>query len=138
MLKMTKKQAADRLGVGSETVRHWEAGQTQPPIERIPAILRFLGYDPFPEPKSIPDQLLAKRRTMGWSIRQAAAKLRVDSGTWSDWEQGGAILYRSHRVLVAQLLGLSDGDVEARPHAKFPKKASQRQRLRRRLCLRGV
>ena len=52
-----------------------EKGQTQPPVERIPAVLGFLGYDPFPEPKSIPDQLLlAKPRTLGWSIREAAQR----------------------------------------------------------------
>jgi len=49
ILKLTKKQAGLRLGVTPETVRHWESGETNsPPVERIPAILEFLGYDPFP------------------------------------------------------------------------------------------
>jgi transcriptional regulator with XRE-family HTH domain len=113
MLKMTKRQAAARLGVGPETVRHWESGETNsPPVERIPAILEFLDYDPFPKPKSVAEQLLAKRRTMGWSIREAATELGVDASTWRDWEHGKTILYRTHRVLVARLLRLPEGVVD--------------------------
>jgi len=107
-----KKEAARRLGVTPQTIRHWKIEKTRPPMERIPAILRFLGYDPFPEPKSIPEQLLAKRRARGWSIRQAARELGVDPCTWGDWEQGRVILYRNHRVLVARLLGLPEGEVD--------------------------
>jgi transcriptional regulator with XRE-family HTH domain len=60
VLKMTKRQTAVRLGVGPETVRHWESGETKsPPVERIPAILEFLGYDPFVDPGSIRDRLRA-------------------------------------------------------------------------------
>jgi transcriptional regulator with XRE-family HTH domain len=40
----------------------------------------LLGYDPFPEPGSVSERLLAKRRAMGWSIREAAAELGVDPG----------------------------------------------------------
>jgi transcriptional regulator with XRE-family HTH domain len=114
VLKMTKRQTAVRLGVGPETVRHWESGETKsPPVERIPAILEFLGYDPFPEPKSIPERLRAKRRDRGWSIRQAAKELGVDPSTWGDWERDRVILHRSHRVVVARLLGLTEGDLES-------------------------
>jgi transcriptional regulator with XRE-family HTH domain len=104
MIKLTKKQAAVRLGVGPETVRHWEASQTQPPIERIPAIVRFLGYVPFPEPESISERLLAKRRAMGWSIRKAAAQIGVDPTTWQAWECAKDIVRPAHRALVARLL----------------------------------
>ena len=112
MLKMTKRQAAMPLGVGPGTVRHWESGETNsPPVERIPAILEFLGYDPFVEPGSIPDRLRAMRRRSGWSIRRAAAHVGLDPTTWGAWERGKAILSRSHRVLVARLLGLPESDI---------------------------
>jgi transcriptional regulator with XRE-family HTH domain len=113
MLKMTKRQAAVRLGVGPETVRHWESGETNSPsVVRIPAILEFLCYDPFVEPGSIPDRLRAMRRRSGWSIRKAAAYLGVDPTTWGDWEHGKVILFRTHRVLVARLLGLPEDEVD--------------------------
>ena len=111
-LRLTQKQAAERLGVNPWTVLNWEKDHTEPPIESIPVIIRFLDYDLFPEPKTIPERLLAKRRTMGWSIKEAARRLGVDSGTWGDWEQGGVILYRNHRLLVARLLGLPEGEVD--------------------------
>ena len=65
ILKISKGEAGGRLGVTPETLQHWEKDQTQPSIACIPAVLGFLGYDPFPEPRSIPDQLLAKCRTRG-------------------------------------------------------------------------
>lgn len=111
-LKLTQKQAAERLGVNPWTVLNWEKGHTEPPIESMPAIIRFLDYDPFPEPRNIPERLLAKRRAMGWSIKEAARQLGVDEGTWGEWERGGVILYRNHRLLVARLLGLPEGEVD--------------------------
>ncbi|MBF6570877.1 MAG: helix-turn-helix domain-containing protein [Candidatus Binataceae bacterium] len=105
-MKLTQTQAAERLGINSWTVLNWERGHTEPPIESMPAILRFLDYDPFPEPESLQGLLLAKRRAMGWSIKKAARQLGVDEGTWGDWERGETILFLKHRVLVARFLGL--------------------------------
>jgi len=70
-----------------------------------------LGYDPFPEPKNILERLLAKRRAMGWSIKEAARQLGVDEGTWGAWEFGQIMLYRRHRELIARLLDLPEGEV---------------------------
>ena len=85
-LRLTQKQAASRLGVNPWTVLNWEKGHTVPPVESLPVILQFLGYDPFPKPESLPERLLAKRRAMGWSIKEAARQLGVDEGTWGAWE----------------------------------------------------
>ena len=63
-LTLTQKQAAERLGVNPWTVLNWEKDHTEPPIESMPAIIRFLDYVPFPEPKNIPERLLAKRRAI--------------------------------------------------------------------------
>jgi transcriptional regulator with XRE-family HTH domain len=109
LLQINQKEAASRLGVTPCTVRHWETRRTHPAIEHIPAVIGFLGYDPFSAPTSIAERLLAKRRAMGWSIREAAAHLGVDPTTWGDWEHGKVILFRAHRALVAHLLGLEGG-----------------------------
>ena len=111
-LRLTQKQTAEQLGVNPWTVLNWEKGHTEPPIESMPAIIQFLDYDPFPAPKNIPERLLAKRRVMGWSINEAARQLGVDEGTWGAWEKGGVILYRNHRLLVARLLDLPEGEVD--------------------------
>ena len=105
-LRLTQKQAAERLGVNPWTVLNWEKDHTEPPIESMPTIIRFLDYDPFPVAKNIPERLLATRRAMGWSIKEAAWQLGVDEGTWGAWEQGKTILFRRHRLLVARLVDL--------------------------------
>ena len=103
---LLQKEVAERLGVNTWTILNWENGQTEPPMASIPAIVKFLGYDPFPRPTSLSQHLLAKRREMGWSIKEAARAIAVDPGTWGNWERGQLILYRQHRALVARLLGL--------------------------------
>jgi transcriptional regulator with XRE-family HTH domain len=109
--KLSQTEAARVLEVNPSTILNWEKGHTEPSVEAIPTLLQFLGYDPLPEPKTLPERLLAKRRAMGWSIREAAQRLGVDPGTWTDWEGGKTILFRKHRALVARLLGLPIAEV---------------------------
>jgi|GEM_PF-1724656 len=102
-----QKEVAQQLDVNTWTVLNWEKGRTEPPIVSIPAIVQFLGYNPFPQAETLPQHLLAKRRMMGWSIRDAAEAVEVDPGTWGNWERGQMILYRKHRDRVARLLDIS-------------------------------
>jgi len=104
---LTQKEVAKLLGVNTWTILNWEKGRTEPPIASIPIIVRFLKYDPFPKPTTLPQQLLAKRREMGWSIKDAAEMVGVDPGTWGNWEHGHKIFYRQHHTRVARLLDLS-------------------------------
>ena len=104
---LMQKEVAERLSVNTWTILNWERSHTEPPIASIPAIMEFLGYNPFPQPMTLPQRLLAKRREMGWSIKEAAGAVGVDPSTWGNWERGQLILYRRHRALIAQFLGLS-------------------------------
>ena len=110
-LPLTQKQSAKRLGVNPSTILNWEKRYTEPPIQSLPAVLEFLGYNPFPEPKSIPERLLAKRRATGWTLKEAARQVGVDETTFGNWERGEPILFRKHRALVAELLGIDLGKV---------------------------
>ncbi len=104
---LMQKEVATPLGVNPRTILNWEKGHTAPPMVSIPAIVQFLGYDPFLKSKTLSQHLLAKRREMGWSITEAARVLGVDPTTWRNWECGQTILYRQHRIQVARLLDLS-------------------------------
>jgi DNA-binding XRE family transcriptional regulator len=104
---LIQKEVAKLLGVNTWTILNWEKGRTKPPIASIPTIVKFVGYDPFPQPETLPQRLLAKRREMGWSIKEAAKAVGVDPSTWGNWERGKTILYRQHRARVARLLDLS-------------------------------
>ncbi len=88
LLKLTQREAAELLGVDPFTVLNWEKGHTEPPAMATPTIRRFLGYDPYPAPKTLPERLLAFRRLKGWSIKEAADRIGVDEGTWGTWERG--------------------------------------------------
>jgi len=105
-LGLIQKELAQHLGINPWTVLNWEKGHSEPPISSIPAILEFLGYDPFPMAETIPERLLAKRREMGWTIKQAGAAVGADPSTWGDWERGGTILLREHRAAIAELLNV--------------------------------
>ena len=104
---LMQKEVAELLSVNTWTILNWEKGRTEPPIASIPAIVQFLEYDPFPKPTTLPQTLLARRRETGLSVKDAAEMVGVDPGTWGNWERGQTILYRRHRELVAQFLGLS-------------------------------
>jgi transcriptional regulator with XRE-family HTH domain len=80
----------------------------------LPAVVRFLGYDPFPSPTTLPERLLAKRREKGWTINRAARTVGVDPGTWRDWEAGRVVLNRNHRATLAALLGVNASALHAR------------------------
>jgi len=110
-LGLNKKDTGRRLGVTAATITNWEKCETKPVVEHFPAILEFLGYSPFPEPQNVAEALAAKRRACGWTIRRAAAGIGVDPTSWGDWEHGKVILFRSHRKLVARLLGLREIDI---------------------------
>ena len=104
---LKQKEVANHVGVNTWTILNWEKGRTEPPIASIPDIIQFLGYDPFLQPKNLPQFLLTRRRAMGWSIKDAAEAVGVDPGTWGNWERGQTVLYRQHRVLLSRLLELS-------------------------------
>ena len=53
-LQLLQKQVADQIGVDELTVTNWERNATVPAIRHIPAIIRFLGYDPLPSSNSLP------------------------------------------------------------------------------------
>jgi DNA-binding transcriptional regulator YiaG len=54
----------------------------------MPAIIRFLGYDPLPPAYSPPERLATARKALGLSQRKMAAKLGVDPATLMGWEAG--------------------------------------------------
>jgi DNA-binding XRE family transcriptional regulator len=66
----------------------WESNTTVREVCYIPAIIRFLGYDPLPPAVSLPERLAVVRRGLGLSQRKMAGKLAVDRSTLMGWEAG--------------------------------------------------
>ncbi len=69
------------MGISVDTLMSWETNKKQASIHFLPRIMKFLGYDPFPEPRTLGERLLATRRRLGLSQAQMANALRLDEGT---------------------------------------------------------
>jgi transcriptional regulator with XRE-family HTH domain len=124
-LKLTLKEAAKLLGTDECSIMNWEKGRTVPKVYRLPAIIRFLGYNPLPEPRTLPERLIGKRLEQGWSRKVASRHLGIDVSTLRDWEQGKIILFRKHQRLVAKVLAMSEGELEDEMSSRW--KAAHRQ-----------
>lgn len=87
--RLTPGEAAEQIGTKSLNLILWEQGNTEPPVGSIPNILRFLGYDPLPPPRTnLPERLFAFRRVLGLDRKQAGHLYGVGERTWGDWELG--------------------------------------------------
>jgi DNA-binding transcriptional regulator YiaG len=85
---MLQKEVAEQLGVSKSCVRNWEGNTTTPEVRYVPAIIRFLGYDPLPQATGWGERLVRHRTTLGITQTVAAGRLGVDQGTLAKWEQG--------------------------------------------------
>jgi DNA-binding XRE family transcriptional regulator len=74
--------------VYSLTITHWEGNASRPPVQYIPAIIRFLGYVPLKSSTTFPQRLIATRRARGLTQKQLASELGVDPSTIQDSESG--------------------------------------------------
>jgi ribosome-binding protein aMBF1 (putative translation factor) len=100
-------------------VINWEKGRTVSKVYRLPSIIRFLGYNPLPEPCTIAERLVAKRLERGWSRKVASRHLGIDESTSRDWEHGKIILFRKHRQIVAEVLGIAQSELDAEMKARW-------------------
>jgi DNA-binding transcriptional regulator YiaG len=95
---------AELLGADPKSMTDWERGRKVPAIRFWPALIRFLGYDPHPEPRTLGQRLQAKRRLLGLSIAAAAGRLGVDEGTFGRWERANREPVGRHVELVSRFL----------------------------------
>jgi transcriptional regulator with XRE-family HTH domain len=87
-LGLLQKDIASMISVDKETVFRWESNESLPSVLLLPAIIRFLGHDPLPTPKTFSEQLRHSRRYLGLSQTATARLLGIDPTTLRKWEQG--------------------------------------------------
>ena len=73
-----QRDVAERIRVAICTVAGWEQGMSTPEVRYFPAIFDFLGYDPFPEPKTLGEKIVAWRRRNGITRKALAKQLGID------------------------------------------------------------
>jgi DNA-binding XRE family transcriptional regulator len=64
-LGLLQREAAEMLGVSTDTVVNWEKDKTTPVASQFRPVVAFLGYDPTPEPQTLAERLEAKQRRLG-------------------------------------------------------------------------
>jgi transcriptional regulator with XRE-family HTH domain len=87
-LGLLQREAAERMGVSTDTVVNWENDNTKPVAAQFRPVVAFLGYEPTPEPHTLADRLAAKQRTLGASLAQVARYLGWDPGTLARYLSG--------------------------------------------------
>ena len=55
-------------------------------MEFMPAIIRFLGYNPLPPATTWAEQLVSARTAMGITQKESARRIGVDQSTLAKWE----------------------------------------------------
>ncbi|MEX8518768.1 MAG: helix-turn-helix domain-containing protein [Leptothrix sp. (in: b-proteobacteria)] len=102
--KLRQKEVAATIGVSVATIAHWEKDRAVPSVGAMPAIVRFLGYDPTPEAMTLSDRMRSYRLQKGLSIREVALQMGVSEDTWGAWERTGLIAWERYRVLLDAFL----------------------------------
>jgi transcriptional regulator with XRE-family HTH domain len=87
-LGLLQRDVADRLDIDVSNVRNWEQNQTNPEVRFVPAIVNFLGYQPFGPGQSFAERLRYLRRAAGLSQKKLAARAGFDETTIAKWERG--------------------------------------------------
>ncbi|WP_414694286.1 helix-turn-helix domain-containing protein [Phenylobacterium sp.] len=105
-LDLTQSEVAERLGANLWSVLKWEQKGRLPSVEFYPAIIQFLGYEPWPEPSTLAEAHAAERRRRGLSISAVAAEIGVYEGTWTRWERGEWKLTHRTAEAVERFLGV--------------------------------
>ena len=85
-LGLLQRDVQVRFGLDKETYANWEKDRCYPAMRHWPGIIKFLGRDPNPEPRTLGESLLAYRRHHGLSRRALAAVLGADDVTLWRWE----------------------------------------------------
>lgn len=87
-LGLKQKEAAAWLGVGESTLIGWEKSRKLPAATFYPAIISYLGHEPWPVPQTLGERLRAERRRRGLTTGSAAIAIRIDEGTLIRCEHG--------------------------------------------------
>lgn len=114
-LGTSQEEAADAIGVNTSTVLLWEQGRYAPTPRFYPSLIRFLGREPWPEPRTIGERLQAERLRRGLTRKQLAAMLDVDLGSISNWEGGRK---PHHHLSMAKIEAFFGGEPQPRRRSR--------------------
>jgi transcriptional regulator with XRE-family HTH domain len=107
-LKLLQRQVGQQLGVNKASIANWEANRTKPSLEYMPAIVRFLGYNPAPQGTGWAERLVQCRTALGITQKEAAERIGVDASTLARWERNEREPAGSYTSRVMRFLGTAE------------------------------
>jgi transcriptional regulator with XRE-family HTH domain len=105
-LGLRQLEAARQLGVHPSGLENWEYGRTHPADRFMPAVIRFLGYNPSPAPTTGAQRVAYERVVHGWSRKRLAIAASVDEATVRRIENNAPRLSRRALGAVMAVLGI--------------------------------
>jgi transcriptional regulator with XRE-family HTH domain len=103
---LQQKEAARRIGVHPGGLKNWEYGRTTPADRFMPAVIRFLGYNPSRTPETTGERVAYDRIARGWSRKRLASIASVDEATIRRIEEDRPRLARPPLLAVLTALQL--------------------------------
>jgi len=88
-LNLFQQDVATIFGITEDALRFWENGLAIPNIRYAPAIILFLGYNPYPkkETETVGGKISHYRLLNGLSYNRMGDMFGVDASTVSAWER---------------------------------------------------
>jgi DNA-binding XRE family transcriptional regulator len=103
--EMLQKDVACIIGVSVDCLTNWENNRAQPQINYYPAIIAYLGYDPFATPAATFGQKVYQyRRRHGLNIERMGALAGVNASTILSWESGVHMPAPDKQLLIETIL----------------------------------
>jgi transcriptional regulator with XRE-family HTH domain len=87
-LNLKQREVAIEIGVCFASIQLWERGIGEPGVKQFPAIIRFLGYVPFPQIVGNGGRIAYLRQCAGLTQDELATAMQCDPGTIGRWERG--------------------------------------------------
>jgi site-specific DNA recombinase len=104
VLKLLQRQVAEQIGVNKASIGNWESNQSEPSVEYMPAIIRFLGYNPLPPKEDWAPRLVQCRTILGLTQKESAHRMGVDPSTLAKWERGERVPMGEYAIRAQRLL----------------------------------
>lgn len=106
-LSLFQKDVAKIFGISEDALRFWENGLAIPNIRYAPAIILFLGYNPYPqkETETLGGKIRQYRLLNGLSYNRMGDMFGVDASTVSAWEKNKCLPNKPKLELLNKLLG---------------------------------
>lgn len=83
---LRQKDLALATNAGLWTVITWERHNAEPSVKFIPALIKWLGYDPFPVGETFGEKVKWKRKKVGLTRKAMAKQLRLNYSSVEQWE----------------------------------------------------